>query len=163
MHNYALLAEALRYPHPDQLERLESGMVELENKSQMKSFKVFVKKMKRLSLAQREELHTRTLDLNPLAAPYVGYQVWGENYQRGAFMSRLNQEMVKKGIDKEGELPDHLIPILRYMTTTSEPIQELDDVLPRALKAMRTKLKKAEADNPYLHLLEAVENTFSMN
>jgi nitrate reductase delta subunit len=129
----------------------------------MKSFTFFLKKMKGLSLAQREELHTRTLDLNPLAAPYIGYQIWGESYQRGAFMSRLNQEFVKHGIDKEGELPDHLIPILRYLTITNEPIPELSKVLPQALKAMRIKLKKAESDNPYLHLLKAVENTFSMN
>lgn len=163
MHKYKLLAEALRYPHPGQLDNLESGIVEHESNSQSKPFKKFLKEMKGLTLAQREELHTRTLDLNPLAAPYVGYQIWGESYQRGAFMSKLNQEMVKLEIDKEGELPDHLIPILRYLYASTDPIPELNQVLHRAIKTMRKNLKKAEDDNPYIYLLKAVEDTFSLN
>ena len=38
----------------------------------------------RLPLGASEELHARTLDLNPPAAPYVGYQTWGESYRAAA-------------------------------------------------------------------------------
>ena len=52
-----------------------------------------------LSLGEWEELHTRTLDLNPPAAPYVGYQIWGDSYQRGAFLAKMNRALVEAGVD----------------------------------------------------------------
>ena len=53
----------------------------------------------RLPLGAWEELHTRTLDLNPPAAPYVGYQTWGESYQRGAFLAKMNRALAETGMD----------------------------------------------------------------
>ena len=65
----------------------------------------FVEKIVPLSLSEQEELFTRTLDLSPLSAPYVGYHVWGESYKRGEFMAALNKEMKELGVDLDGELP----------------------------------------------------------
>ena len=55
----------------------------------------------------------------------------------------------------DGELPDHLIPILRYLDLTSQPLPELVDVLEPAVQRMLSGLRQAEASNPYTHLLEA--------
>lgn len=116
----------------------------------------FVKRVAALSLDEWEMLATRTLDLSPLAAPYVGHQVWGENYQRGAFMARLQGEMRRLGVDPAGELPDHLVPILRYLEVAERPLPELLEHLAPAVMKMHAALREAEADNPYLLVFRAV-------
>jgi len=154
-----LLAEALRYPAPGRIEMLQAGMMELAAGPVKKHFGRFLEHVQDLSLGEWEELHTRTLDLNPPAAPYVGFQAWGESYKRGNFMALLNRALQALGVESEGELPDHLVPILRYLEATAEPIPELVEVLKPALEKMTRELRKAEATNPYIHLLEAILET----
>jgi len=153
---FPFLAEALRYPYSEQLEILNVKIETADNGVTKKSIEQFMQAFSALSLAQREELYTRTLDLNPLAAPYIGYQLWRENYKRGEFMAALNHEMNLLDVDKAGELPDHLIPVLRYLAVTSNPLPELLEALPKALKKMRKDLKKTDPKNLYRHLLAAV-------
>ena len=156
---YILLAEALRYPAPGRLQNLVAGLADFPSDSAKASLEGFLNKIDCLSLTEWEELYTRTLDLNPLAAPYIGFQVWGESYQRGVFLSKMAREMATTGVDLEGELPDHLIPVLRYLAMTSLPIPELVEVIDPALRRMLAVLRKAEPENPYIDLLEAVKES----
>jgi nitrate reductase delta subunit len=152
---FALLAEALRYPAPGHLAALEGGAKALPSGSEKQAMLVFLGKIRRLSLGDWEELHTRTLDLNPPAAPYVGFQTWGESYQRGAFLSKMNRALMEADIDSENELPDHLIPVLRYLAVAPAPVAELLAILEPALRRMLETLRKADAENPYLFVLDA--------
>jgi len=156
MDTLALMAEALRYPHPNQVNALYKKVSKLNGQLGNDTFAKFLTKIHALSLSEQEELYTRTLDLNPLAAPYVGYQIWGESYKRGEFMAALNSELKAHEIDLEGELPDHLRPILQYLSVSSAPLQELVEVLEKAIKTMRDSLKKTEKSNPYLLLFDAI-------
>ena len=153
---YTFLAEAFSYPFSGQIEILNVSLEKARNGSKSAVIDKFIQVIEALSLAEREELYTRTLDLSPLTAPYVGYQLWKESYKRGAFMSELNHEMNALGIDKAGELPDHLIPVLRYLDAAPNPLPALLEALPKALKKMRKELKKAEPQNPYRYLLAAI-------
>lgn len=156
-----LLAEALCYPGPDQLTFLEKG-IEMIPEGPQKNFLIsFVKKIKPLSQGEWEELYTRTLDLNPPAAPYIGFQTWGESYQRGVFLSKMNRTLLEAGIDLQGELPDHLIPVLHYLGQVKEPLPELIEVLGPAVKRITNGLRKADPDNPYLDLLEAIKSLYN--
>ena len=157
---FFLLAEAFRYPAPGRRAALEEGFKNLpasEPAIQKEAMQAFLDKTGCLSLGEWEELHTRTLDLNPPAAPYVGFQIWGENYQRGVFLSGLNQELAEKNIDLEGELADHLIPVLRYLGQVEQPMPKLIEVLVPAIQRMRAVLFNADPGNPYLDLLEAAQ------
>ncbi len=156
MDNLTLLAEALRYPRPGQIDELHTQIASLNGQFSNKAFAKFLAQIQSLSLSEQEELYTRTLDLSPLAAPYVGYQIWGESYKRGEFMAQLNHEMKANQIDLEGELPDHLRPILQYLSISSSPLPELIEVLEQAIKAMHSSLKKSDKDNPYLLLFDAI-------
>lgn len=158
---YTLLAEAFCYPAPGHLADLESGLENLPAGSQKQSLAAFVKKIRRLSLGAWEELYTRTLDLNPPAAPYIGFQTWGESYQRGAFLSKMNRALIEAGIDTQGELPDHLIPVLRYLGQAPDPLPELVEVLDPAIQRITAGLRKADSDNPYLDLLAAAQSLCS--
>ncbi len=157
--SYTLLAMAFRYPAPGRLAELREGLKSLpEEAAGVKgALQAFLDKVGRLSLGEWEELHTRTLDLNPLAAPYVGFQTWGEAYLRGVFLSRMAQALAENGIDPEGELPDHLAPVLRYLGRVTEPLPELVDVLEPAVQRMQAVLGRADPGNPYLDLLEAAQ------
>jgi nitrate reductase delta subunit len=72
-------------------------------------------------------------------------------------MSRLNREMAALNVERKGELPDHLAPVLRYLEVTNSPLPEVMENLLLSLKAMSESLKKAERDNPYRWLLNATE------
>ena len=153
---FALLAEGFRYPAPGSLERLEVGVRTMLRSPVRRALEAFLQRIEGLSLEGWEELYTRTLDLAPLVAPYVGYQIWGDAYQRGEFMAALNRAYQTLGLETEGELPDHLALVLHYLERTESPLSELQQALEPALRAMHKTLKTLEPHNPYLSLLEAV-------
>jgi nitrate reductase delta subunit len=153
---YTFLAEAFCYPVPGRLERLEGELSGQDSKAAREAVAAFIWKIAKLSLSEWEELYTRTWDLNPLAAPYVGYQIWGDGPRRSRFLSEMNRALVREGIDPGSELPDHLIPTLRYLELVQEPLPILQENLETAVKRMRTALQDAESDNPYLDLLDAL-------
>lgn len=150
-----LLAEAFSYPRPGLLQELEAGLQEAGKSPARGGLEAFIKKVGRLSLAEWEELATRTLDLSPAAAPYIGFQIWGESYQRGEFMSKLNHAMAGLDIDVAGELPDHIVPVLRYLDRVDKPIPELSEHFESAVGRMLATLREKDKGNPYLELLDA--------
>jgi nitrate reductase molybdenum cofactor assembly chaperone NarJ/NarW len=160
MNGCAALADAFDYPTPGRLEALKGALPTLPNPASKKAYTAFLDGVSPLSAGEWEELYTRTLDLNPPAAPYIGYQTWGESYQRGAFLARLNRELLETGVDAGGELPDHLAPVLRYLARTPSPLPELVELCEPALQRMITGLRRSEPDNPYVELLEAVSAVY---
>ncbi len=151
----AVLAEAFCYPGPGRLEALRAGLSALPSGAGKMAYTAFIAGVSPLSTGEWEELYTRTLDLNPPAAPYVGYQTWGEGYQRGAFLALLNRELSEAGVDTGDELPDHLAPVLRYLARARQPMPELVELCGPALQRMLSALRRVEPGNPYAELLEA--------
>ncbi len=154
---FEVLAAAFSYPTAGQAETLKAGQALLPEGAAKLAFTAFLEKIQQLSLGEWEELHTRTLELNPLAAPYIGFQTWGESYQRGAFLSNLNHELMEQNVDAGGELPDHLTPVLRYLGACQDPLPELIQALSPALQRMKAVLQRAEPGNPYVDLLESAQ------
>lgn len=155
MNAYDALAQGYKYPRPGHLEELQAAVDAMPSGPAKRSYQKFTDLLAHLTLSEWEELHTRTLDLSPLFAPYVGYITWGENYHRGAFMAAMNRAEHEAGVDPEGELSDHLDPVLRYLGRVAEPLPELTAVVGPAISKMHQALKKAEPKNPYVHLLVA--------
>ena len=156
MQTLEFLAEAFQYPAPGRLEALLEGLKEIASAPVRKELELFLQQVGSLSLGEWEELYTRTLDMNPPAAPYIGFQIWGESYQRGIFLSQMNRALWEIAVDAAGELPDHLIPVLRYLAASPAPLPELTEILQPALKRMHAALHTADPHNPYTSLLEAV-------
>lgn len=151
------VAAAFRYPRPGSLEILSNEVAGIEHGATHRAMENFVVHIRGKSLAEWEELHTDTLDLSPKFIPYVGHAVWGENYRRGAFMADLSRAMSDAGIDRMGELPDHLDPILRYVDEVADPLPDVVEVLPVALMRMSKELRKADKHNPYRHVIDAAQ------
>jgi nitrate reductase delta subunit len=151
------LALAYQYPSPGSTNALWERVNALPASPSKPLLERFLQATSGLRLAEREELHTRTLDLTPLTAPNLGYAVYGEDYRRGRFMAELSAEYARLGVDSQGELPDHLIPVLRYLAKAKEPLPELLGLLGPALQQIAHTLRTLEPKNPYLYLLEATQ------
>jgi nitrate reductase delta subunit len=61
-----------------------------------------------LSTEELQELFTRTFDLNPMCTLEIGWQLYGEDYQRGEFLVKMRQQLREYDLAESGELPDHL-------------------------------------------------------
>ncbi len=149
------VALALRYPTQDGMETLHAAIDALPQGGAEREMRKFTKGIDGMEFADLEVLFTSTFDLTPIVAPYVGHLAWGDSYERGGFMARLLEAMRTVDVYPNGELPDHLDPILRYLAATDEPIGDLKPVLVPAITKMERTLKKADAKNPYLHVLTA--------
>jgi nitrate reductase delta subunit len=68
-------------------------------------------------------------------------------------MAELAGSMRELGVDLEGELPDHLAPVLRLLEARPSP--DLAATVAAAVEKMGKELARAEAQNPYRHLLAA--------
>lgn len=152
-----VVALGYRYPTPGSARLLGERVEAHLRGATQRHMRRFVEAVEARSLAEREELHTATLDLSPSFVPYVGHVVWGENYRRGEFMADLKRELVRHGVDLGGELPDHIEPVLRYLAVATEPFADLVEVLPGAVASMRETLHQADPGNPYCELLAATE------
>jgi nitrate reductase delta subunit len=94
----------------------------------------------RSSLGELQEAYTAAFDLDslsdlePTCYPYVGHHLFDENHKRSAFLVGLNARYAEHGFAADGELPDHLAVMLRFVTTCEEEglVSELvgDAVLP---------------------------------
>ncbi|MEN8374177.1 MAG: molecular chaperone TorD family protein [Gemmatimonadota bacterium] len=125
-----------------------------------------------LSLHAQQELYAATFDTNPSVCLYVGYHLFGDSYQRGAFMAHLNGTYGESGFETGQELPDHLSVVLRFLAH-SEVLEEpapgleggrdawvaelIDEAIVPATRAIVRSFEGTE--NPYAALLAAVLET----
>lgn len=162
--HFWLLAEALCYPDEEWKVKLEDGIRTLPAGSVRTHLEAFMQGLSQYSLDEWEEVFTRTLELNPICPPYLGYHIWGDSLSRGKFMAELKPAMREVGIELEGELPDHIVPVLRYLDQANEIPEELEDILESAIQNMVSLLTEMDPDNLYLEPLTAVlEATVTRN
>jgi len=74
--------------------------------------RVFAALMAAVPVTTQQELFVQSFDLNPASTLEIGWHVFGEQYERGAFMVELRGQLRKAGIAEMGELPDHLLHVL---------------------------------------------------
>jgi len=107
------------------------------------------------SLGDCEELYVHTFDANAERALEVGWQVFGEQYERGAFLVDLRGRMRTLGVAESTELPDHLTQVLRLLGGMDD-----DDARTLIARAVAPSLKRVRehvaADSPYAGALDAM-------
>ncbi|MGD2114618.1 MAG: molecular chaperone TorD family protein [Acidobacteriota bacterium] len=119
----------------------------------------FARAVEGAPLTELQELYTRTFDLDPVCALEIGWHLYGEGYDRGRFLVRLRELHRELGIDEAGELPDHLISVLPALARLG-PEDRTDLGRRFAVPAVARMLAGfAGRDNPYEHLVRAVDRT----
>jgi nitrate reductase molybdenum cofactor assembly chaperone len=111
---YARLAALFIYPDAAfadtfdaALESLEALDVPLANKLTQ-----LAQHVSNTSTEELEEAYTRTFDINASCTLELGWHLFGEDYNRGAFLVHVRQLMRGIGLEESQELPDHLTHIL---------------------------------------------------
>jgi nitrate reductase delta subunit len=108
------------------------------------------------SIESLQEAFTQTFDLNPVCALEVGWQLFGEEYERGAFMVHMRQLLREHGVPERGELPDHLSSLLALLSRldTDQARAFAADALQPAVGKMLAAIEKSES--PFRPLMDAV-------
>ncbi len=159
MKEYGLFADILDYPTPLTVGRTDEliplvAAVDLKAGEYLVRFREFAENT---TADELEELYTRTFDLQPLCYPYVGYQLFGEDFRRGMFMAGLREHYRTRGFQTGDELPDQLCVILRFLGGREPEAVErelVSDCLVPSLEKMVAGF--ADAANPYRGPLRAL-------
>jgi nitrate reductase molybdenum cofactor assembly chaperone NarJ/NarW len=112
----------------------------------------------RLGLARLEEAYTAAFDFDPDCSLSVGHATFGENARRSVFMCRLAGMYRDAGLPPaDGELPDHLPAVLRYLDA-GPPVPEKDDLLVDAVVPALAHLARAlgRVNHPYAPVARAL-------
>jgi nitrate reductase delta subunit len=162
---FDLFADLLSYPTPVIVQQTEEclAQVQVSHPDAAILLKKFHGGVRQLTLEKVQELYTVIFDMQPVCYPYIGYQLFGESYKRGAFMAQLNEAYRAAGYSAGQELPDHLSIALRFIGWDSANRQEdfcqalLNEGFIPALEKM-LKTFGEQSKNPYFHLLSALQS-----
>jgi len=123
------------------------------------ALRAFAEKIAGLGADELEELFVRTFDLNPVCCLEVGWQIYGDRYERGMFMAEMRQRLVRFNIPETGELPDHLSLVLQMLAAMDE--QEAcifaGEYVAEAVVKMDASLSDG-GENPYRNLIGAIKD-----
>jgi nitrate reductase molybdenum cofactor assembly chaperone NarJ/NarW len=153
-------AELLAYPAADPVEAARRCRALLRDRPAAPLLDGFLSRAARARPHELEEVYSATFDLDPACAPYVGHHLAGDSPKRGLFMARLAQAYRDDGFEggaRQGELPDHVTVVLRYLAAAPEGPSRtavLEDALVPALEKMIAALP--EGDDAYRPVLAAL-------
>lgn len=163
-HLYASFADLLSYPTALTLEQADDCLAQLRDShaEAAVTFESFLRGLKQLELEKLKELYTTTFDMQPVCYPYIGYQLFGESYKRGALMAQLNEAYHAFGFSAEHELPDHVSVALRFLAldAANREGEFCQSLLQSGLIPAFEKMLKpfgAQSENPYFWLLSALQ------
>ena len=156
-------AALFEYPGSDIKEQAAQCLIQLQpiHPEIAEALEKFVRRLDQLSLDKMRELYTTTFDMQPVCYPYLGYQLFGESYKRGAFMAQLNEAYHAIGYSAVQELPDHIAIVLRFLGLDATNRQNdfcqalINEGLMPAMEKM-LKVFGEGSENPYCGLLCAL-------
>ena len=156
---YDLLARLFAYPTGGYRDIVLESRVRLADShpGAAELLRSFEENTSALSEADLEELFTRTFDLNPVCCPEVGWQLFGERYDRGSFLVWMRAQLREFGLSESGELPDHLLHVLSVLGRMEgdNACRFATDAVGPALARMIPSLE--EKENPYAKLMKSVQ------
>jgi nitrate reductase molybdenum cofactor assembly chaperone NarJ/NarW len=155
-HIYASFAGLFSYPADDYHQRADECLRAFRHTpaEAYAEFRNFYEGIAGLSNEEVQELFTRTFDLNPMCTLEIGWQLYGEDYQRGEFLVNMREHLREYRVAESGELPDHLSHALALLgkLETAEAQEFAGGYVLPALDKMRMAWK--ENRNAFAALLE---------
>jgi nitrate reductase delta subunit len=130
-----LFADILDYPAPGLAQKTAEcaaliGGAQPEAAALLESFRRFAEEN---PLGKLQEIYSGFFDLNSICHPYLGYQLFGENYKRSMFLIGLKKAYRAEGFEASTtDMPDRLSIVLRFIAH-SKGGEEIDELLNRGL------------------------------
>ena len=149
-----LLAALLDYPGAEIVALAERCRSALEGEAAAR-LGAFVALAAEMGPTALEELYVRTFDFEPSRCLELGYQLFGENDKRAAFLIKAQAAAKEHGVDHPGKLADHLSVLLRVLGRL--PSTEARLLADEAILPAVDKLLGAFDESPYRRVLEAVK------
>jgi nitrate reductase molybdenum cofactor assembly chaperone len=154
---YEQFAKLFEYPGEDYRANAEECLTALrrEHSNAAASLEEFCAPIRSLNTDDLRELFTRTFDLNPMCTLEIGWQLYGEDYQRGEFLVKMREQLREYALRESGELPDHLTHALALLAhlEPEEAAEFAGGYLLPALDKMCTSWR--ENRNAFAALLES--------
>lgn len=149
--HYTILANLFRYPEEDFMVHLKKSQ-EFLDKFYPKAgneLRPFFEYMSNCSADKRQELFTKTFDVQPICYLDLGYVMFGEDYKRGAFLLNMKVEQEKIKNDCGTDLPDNICNVMDLMTISKDDefIEDLvQNIFIPCLKMMIAEFESARVD-----------------
>ena len=128
-----------------------------ECRSELLKFRALIDAM---SGERLEEIYIGAFDVASETCPYIGYQVFGDNFKRGEFLVGLKTMFRKSGFADESDLPDHIAVLLKFIAAIGETTPEVPELVSYAIHPAVEKIIRSmeqnPGDNPYIHLWRTV-------
>jgi len=144
-----LFADILDYPAPGLAEKAAEcatliGTAQPEAAALLRSFHEFAEEK---PLGKLQEIYSGFFDLNSICHPYIGYQLFGENYKRSVLLIELKKAYRAAGFEaSSAEIVDRLSVVLRFIAQ-SKGGEDIDELLNRGvLPALARMTTKPETD-----------------
>lgn len=133
------LSTLVTYPQSAQLDNACNEISQSLMGSELASFK---DEMSKLSQKEKEELFTRTFDINGPCSLDIGYVIFGEDYKRGEFLVGLKDLYRRINYTIGTELADHLPYVLKALTLMPDG-EEKNDLAEKVLIPAIEKMKNS--------------------
>ncbi|MBK7310183.1 MAG: hypothetical protein IPI93_05180 [Sphingobacteriaceae bacterium] len=145
------LAELFRYPEVDSPVKVLACQeaLDADYPEAAELLRPFTQHFISLSEDKREELFTKTFDVQPICYLDLGYVIFGEDYKRGSFLLHMQAEQNRIGRDCSPELPDHLYHVLHLTTIHPDPVfvdELVAKILVPAVKKMMAEFDSARIE-----------------
>jgi nitrate reductase delta subunit len=102
-----------------------------------------------------QERYVEAFDFDPASTLDLGWHLFGDTPDRGAFLAALREDIVRAGVFERGELSDNLAIVLRLIarlerTAASKLAARIAPAVARVHDRLRSR------NNPYADLIDAV-------
>ncbi len=108
----------------------------------------FCRTVQGMPLGRLEEVYTAAFDMNTSATPYVGYHLFGDGYQRSAFLLELQKRYRERGHAPGAELADHLCVMLRFVALCPDQAERRELVHEALLPALKSMVGRSSTKGP---------------
>jgi len=117
LNHYNTIADLFEYPEEDFTEKVNSvqNLLNVYYPEAANELKLFTEYAASVNLNEKQEIYTRTFDVQAITTMDLGYILFGDDYKRGELLSNLSREHVNTGNELNNQLGDHISNLLRLL------------------------------------------------
>jgi nitrate reductase molybdenum cofactor assembly chaperone len=155
---YSQLIPMVSYPSLETI-----SIVKSMKKNGSKTLNTYLDFISETAITELQEKFTQTFDMSPSTSLDLGWHLYGEAYERGAFMLKIRELLRIQGIKESSELPDHLTHVLAVIDGLND--SECGDFVHKYIQPAIKKIMDGFKDskNPYQHVIQYIDELLIEN